>query len=200
MLPSGALIGVVPALRRIRTPRGSYVNHEEGVDRMKVLGTGASGFISSRLIDHLTRSHEIEAVAVDNRYRGRGIQIRMTNASRREPLAICGGRHVIDFVWVGNVAEAGLRGAPLLRLPDAGSGAGSAMQDLAQPILSETGSGSQVVTASVRSVEVERFAVDFTRFASLSHHGPAEPPAIHARWSAASVRTNAAEFPSRSVQ
>lgn len=110
---------------------------------------------------------------------GRVVPIFVENALRGEPLIIYGGRQVIDFVWVGDVvevlAEAGLRSEPLPGPVNAGSGVGTALQNLARRVLTETGSDSQVQIASPRSVEVERFTADLARFQTVFRREPAEP-------------------------
>jgi len=110
---------------------------------------------------------------------GRVIPIFVENALRGEPLTIYGGRQELDFVWVGDVvailAEAGLRTESLPEPVNVGSGVGITLQDLAERVLSETGSSSQVQILPPRSVEVERFTADLTRFQTVFRYKPARP-------------------------
>ena len=109
----------------------------------------------------------------------RVIPIFVENALRGETLTIYGGQQVLDFVWVGDVvavlAEAGLWTEPLPEPVNVGSGVGITLQDLAERILSETGSSSQVQIVPPRSVEVERFTADLTHFRAVFRREPAEP-------------------------
>jgi len=99
---------------------------------------------------------------------GRVIPIFVENALRGEPLVIYGGGQVIDFVSVADVvaalAEAGLREEPLPGAVNVGSGAGTTLQELAERVLAETGSASEVRVVPARSYEVERFTADLARF------------------------------------
>jgi len=110
---------------------------------------------------------------------GRVIPIFVESALRGEPLTIYGGRQVIDFVWVGDVvavlAEAGLRREPLPEPVNVGSGIGITLQSLAERILAETGSGGRLQVVPPRSVEVERFTADLTRFRAVFGREPAKP-------------------------
>jgi len=55
------------------------------------------------------------------------------------------------------------------------------LQHLADRILSETGSSSQVQIVPPRSVEVERFTTDLTRFKAVFRRGAGRTPALPAR-------------------
>lgn len=99
------------------------------------------------------------------RDRDRVIPIFLDKALRNEPLVLYGGEQVLDFVWIGTVADALSRAACGPSLPgplNVGSGTGTSLKDLARRIVEITGSRSRIEIAAARSIETVRFVADVT--------------------------------------
>jgi UDP-glucose 4-epimerase len=81
------------------------------------------------------------------------------------PLTVFGGAQILDFVWIGTVAEALLRSAfgPHIAFPlNIGSGQGVSILELCQRIVYIAGSRSPIDIRAARSGEVVRFVADIT--------------------------------------
>ena len=97
--------------------------------------------------------------------RGRVIPIFIECALRGLPLVLHGGQQVIDFVPVRTVVEALWRvsrqppGEPI----NVGSGRGVRLPELAERIIRETGSHSEMEMGPARSEEVVQFVADVSR-------------------------------------
>jgi UDP-glucose 4-epimerase len=99
------------------------------------------------------------------RDRDRVIPIFLDKALSNQPLVLYGGRQLLDFVWIGAVVDALSKAAfgPSLPGPlNIGSGAGTALRDLAQRVVEITGSRSRIEFAPARSIETVRFVADVT--------------------------------------
>lgn len=109
----------------------------------------------------------------------RVIPIWIERACRGEPLDVCGGSQVIDFVWVGQVVEALMRAAKVDALDtpvNVAGGAGTPILDLAARILALTGSNSALRIGPARGAEVMQFVADVGRMRSvLGLEPPGDP-------------------------
>lgn len=87
---------------------------------------------------------------------GRVIPIWLENAGRGEDLVLYGGQQTLDFLWIGFAVRALVAAAfcPLAGPINVASGEGISLRELAERILSVTGSSSRLVFAEERKVEV----------------------------------------------
>jgi UDP-glucose 4-epimerase len=97
-------------------------------------------------------------------------------------LTVYGGEQVIDFIWVGDVAQALVRAAAAeIPLPpiNIASGTGTKILDLARRIGQLTGSTGQIRILPRRSIEVSRFIGSNDRMAQLLGVIPVPDPLSH---------------------
>ena len=116
------------------------------------------------------------------RDRGRVIPIWLEQAAAGEPLAVYGGKQLIDFVWVGDAVEALLRAATIEgALPpiNVASGTGTKIVDLARRIARLTGGHGQLRILPARSVEVTRFVGSVDRMREILGMEPPLDPLGH---------------------
>ncbi len=114
----------------------------------------------------------------------RVIPLWIERARLGEELLLYGGDQLIDFVWVGDVVEA----LALAALADrelvvgqtinVGTSIGTPIAELAQRILTLSGSDSELRRLPARSIEVRRFSADPTRLQALLGLRP-EPDLAH---------------------
>jgi UDP-glucose 4-epimerase len=109
----------------------------------------------------------------------RVIPLWLERARQGEDLLVYGGDQLIDFVWVGDVVEALARAArpdqPQLvgQTVNVGTGIGTPILELAQRILTLSGSQCKLRQVPARSVEVRRYVADTRRLADLLGLKPA---------------------------
>lgn len=114
----------------------------------------------------------------------RVIPLWIDRARRGEELLLYGGDQVIDFVWVGDIAEAFALAALADRQVIAGqtinvgTGVGTPIDALAQRILDLSGSPGGMRQLPARGVEVRRFIADPGRLKTILGLEP-EPPLAH---------------------
>ena len=110
---------------------------------------------------------------------GRVIPLWIERALKGENLIVYGGQQLIDFVWIDTVVDALLRAAQLDTVDqpiNVGSGRGVPLLNLAERILTLTGSASRLEVLPARSAEVGRFTADITRMQEqLNLQPPADP-------------------------
>jgi UDP-glucose 4-epimerase len=113
------------------------------------------------------------------RDRDRVIPIFLDQALSDQPLVLYGGEQLLDFVWIDAVVDALSKAAfgPSLPGPlNVGSGAGTALRDLAQRVVEITASRSRIELAPARSIETVRFVADVTLARqTLQLAAPADP-------------------------
>jgi nucleoside-diphosphate-sugar epimerase len=109
---------------------------------------------------------EVNVLRLSNVYgprEDRVIPIFLERALKGQPLVIYGGQQVLDFVWVDTVVDALIRSAFGHVLPgpvNVGSGIGTRLRDLAERVLTLTGSSSTIEVVAPRSAETVRFVAD----------------------------------------
>ncbi len=110
------------------------------------------------------------------RDRDRVIPLWMERAHQGEDLELYGGQQVLDFLWVGHavVALTAAASCPADGPVNVGSGRGVPLLDLAQHILTLTGSRSEVKNRPAREVEVVRFVADVRKMRSVLGMEPPE--------------------------
>jgi len=97
-------------------------------------------------------------------------------------LVVYGGEQVLDFIWVGDVAQALVRAAAAeIPLPpiNVASGTGTKILDLAKRIGQLTGSAGQIRVLPRRSIEVSRFIGSTDRMVQLLGVVPLPDPLSH---------------------
>jgi UDP-glucose 4-epimerase len=114
-----------------------------------------------------SHSFQVRIVRLANVYGTRDfnrvIPIFVDQALRGEPLTLFGGKQIIDFVWIGHVAESLIRAAEVDLLPgpvNIGTGIPTELHTLARRIIMVTGSSSVLQIAPARDVEVAQFVAD----------------------------------------
>jgi UDP-glucose 4-epimerase len=112
----------------------------------------------------------------------RVIPIFVERAVRGLPLTLYGGRQILDFVWIDMVIDALVRAgndAPPAGPVNVGSGRPTDLPALANRILSESRSSSQLLVVPARDVEVSRFVADTTLMRQTLGLRPPEDPLRH---------------------
>jgi UDP-glucose 4-epimerase len=110
---------------------------------------------------------------------GRVIPLWVNQATAGEDLTVYGGKQVLDFVWVGQIAEALMRAAELEGPTppiNIGSGTGTRIIDLARRIRLMAGSHSQIQTVPARAVEVVQYVARVDRMRQLLRLEPSPDP------------------------
>ena len=110
------------------------------------------------------------------RDRDRVIPLWLEWAQQGKDLKLYGGQQVLDFLWVGHAVVALIAAAscPANGPVNVGSGRGVPLLDLAQHILTITGSRSEVKNRPAREVEVVRFVADVRKMRSVLGVEPPE--------------------------
>ncbi len=110
---------------------------------------------------------------------GRVIPIWLHQAQTGQPMQIYGGKQVQDFVWVGQVAEALVRGGTLdgpLPPINIGSGTGTRIVDLARRIARLAECQPKIYFAPARQTEVTRFIANVERMRQILRIEPLLDP------------------------
>lgn len=113
---------------------------------------------------------------------GRVIPRWIAEAKEGGDLTVYGGDQVIDFIWVGDVAQAMLQAAAAeVPLPpiNVASGTGTKIHDLAKRIMQVSGSAAQLRVVPRRPIEVMRFVASTDRMTQLLGIQPATDPLSH---------------------
>lgn len=109
----------------------------------------------------------------------RVIPLWLQRALREQPLELCGGDQVLDFVPVGLAVQALVRAAdaPIADIPiNVASGVGTPIRELASRILALTGSRSALRVVPAREAEVRCFVADIRRLRALLSLTPDADP------------------------
>jgi len=112
----------------------------------------------------------------------RVIPIFVERAVRGLPLTLYGGKQILDFIWIDIVVEALVRAGndgPPIGPVNVGSGQPTDLPALANRILSESRSSSQLLVLPARDVEVSRFVADTRLMKQLLGIQAPEDPLRH---------------------
>ena len=98
-------------------------------------------------------------------------------ATEGRPLQVYGGKQVLDFVPIETAVQALLYAGDngLAEPVNIGSGAGTSILELAQRVLSATGSASEVEVVPANECEVVAFVADVVRMRGLGIDPPSDP-------------------------
>ncbi|MDQ3810042.1 MAG: SDR family NAD(P)-dependent oxidoreductase [Chloroflexota bacterium] len=113
---------------------------------------------------------------------GRVIPTWLRQATQGADLTVCGGKQIIDFIWVDWVVDALMRAADqdvVLPPINIGSGTGTPILQLAKRIAGLTGGQSRVHILPARPVEVTRYVANVDRMRSLLRIEPPSDPLGH---------------------
>jgi UDP-glucose 4-epimerase len=103
-------------------------------------------------------------------------------AVRGLPLTLYGGKQILDFIWIDTVIDALMRAGNTESPPgpvNVGSGRATDLSALANRILSESKSSSQLQVVPARDAEVSRFVADTTLMKQTLGVQPSENPLRH---------------------
>jgi UDP-glucose 4-epimerase len=112
----------------------------------------------------------------------RVIPIFVERAVRGLPLTLYGGKQILDFIWIDTVIDALMRAGNTESPPgpvNVGSGRATDLSALANRILSESKSSSQLQVVPARDAEVSRFVADTTLMKQTLGVQPSENPLRH---------------------
>jgi UDP-glucose 4-epimerase len=113
---------------------------------------------------------------------GRVIPRWIAEAKEGGDLTVFGGDQIIDFIWVGEVAQAMLQAAAAeVPLPpiNVASGTGTKILDLAKRIIQVSGSAAELRVVPRRPIEVMRFIASTDRMSQMLGIQPATDPLSH---------------------
>jgi UDP-glucose 4-epimerase len=112
----------------------------------------------------------------------RVVPIFAERAVRGLPLTLYGGKQILDFIWIDMVIDALVwagNAEPPTGPVNVGSGRPTDLSVLANRILSESRSSSQLMVVPARDVEVSRFVADTTLMRQTLGLRPPEDPLRH---------------------
>jgi UDP-glucose 4-epimerase len=164
-------------------PLGLPVNEESPLLAINVYG--ATKIAGEALCRAFRRERGLQTVVLrlanvyGPRDEGRVVPVWLENATIGRDLQVFGGKQVIDFVWIGQVAESLLRAGyvdgpmPAINI---GSGTGTRIVDLARRIARMADSRPHIRFEPARPIDVTRFVASVDRMRQiLSVEPPLDP-------------------------